>query len=67
MEKRNKHITINLTEKQMEYLKKIADAFDRKLSDAAYVLLLDGINENIATVCDGGSSGFKKLKYHSEY
>lgn len=61
--KRNKHITINLNEDQYNALECIARNTQRKLSDAAYLLLLESINKNIIQFVDLGSGEYKHLKY----
>lgn len=61
--KRNKHITINLTEEQYQILEKIADDMQRNNSDAAYMLLLEIMNKKIIQICDINNTGFKQLKY----
>lgn len=63
--KRNKHILINLTEDQYNALLFIADKENRKISDAAYILLIESINKNILQCVDIKNSGFKPLKYNN--
>ena len=64
--KRNKHILINLTEDQFNCLKFIAIKENRKISDIAYLLLINTINEKIINYVNVKNSGFKVLKYQSE-
>jgi len=60
--KRNKHILINLNEDQYNALLLIAEKQQRKTADAAYLLLLNSINNEIIKICDIKTS-FEKLKY----
>lgn len=50
--KRNKHILINLTEEQYNQLLFIATNQRRKLSDAAYLILIDEIDRIILETTD---------------
>lgn len=63
MDKRNKHILINLTEDQYNQLLFIADKERRKLADMAYIILTDSIDNLTLKATDIKSSGFEKLKY----
>lgn len=64
--KRNKHILLNLTEDQYNCIKYIACKDNRKLSDAAYLLFIEILNDRILKYVDAGSTGFKPLKYNSD-
>lgn len=64
--KRNKHILINLTDEQFNAIQFIAIKENRKISDIAYLLLINTINEKIINYVDIKNSGFKTLKYQSE-
>ena len=66
MDKRNKHITINLTEDQFNCLLYIATQQRRKIADAAYILLTDSIDENIIKLVDIKNTGFKKMHFVNE-
>ena len=65
MQKRNKHILINLTDDQFTCLKFIAEKQRRKISDAAYLLLIDSININILPLVDAGAT-VKPLNYNND-
>lgn len=47
MNKRNKHILVNLTETQYIYIKQLANDEHRKLSDLAYILIIDATNKKL--------------------
>ena len=66
MNKRVKHITVNLTDEDYKCLCFIASKQRRKTSEAAYLILSDMIHEMILKEVDLGSSGFKKPKFISE-
>lgn len=63
MDKRNKHVLINLTEDQYNQLLFIAEKERRKLADMAFIILTDSIDSLITKATDIKSSGFDKLKY----
>ena len=65
MDKRNKHILINLTEKQYYYLKIMANKDKRKISDEAYLLILEKINSDFYKYIEHDDGDFKPLKYKS--
>lgn len=50
--KRNKHILINLSEDQYNKLLFIANSQRRKISDAAYLILIDNIESLILNLTD---------------
>ncbi len=50
--KRNKHILINLSEDQYNKLLFIATNQRRKISDAAYLILIDNIESSILNLTD---------------
>ena len=63
--KRNKHILINLTEDQYNMLLFIANKENRKISDAAYLMIIESLNNKVIQYADVKNSGFKKLKYNN--
>ena len=64
--KRNKHVLINLTEDQYNALVFIANKENRKISDSAYLIIIESINKNILKYADIKNSGFKPLKYNND-
>ena len=60
--KRNKHITINLTDDQFNALQFIANNQNRKIADISYLLLLENINKYMLLLVDKKTT-FEKLKY----
>lgn len=60
--KRNKHVLINLNEDQYNALLFIANKQRRKASDAAYLLIIDAINEVLPQLAKISSSGFNEIK-----
>ena len=65
--KRNKHILINLTEEQYNMLLFVANKENRKISDAAYLIIIESLNNKVIQYVDIKNSGFKKLKYNNNY
>ena len=63
MDKKNKHVLINLTEDQYNQLLYIATQQRRKTADMAFILLTDSIDDLILKIVDIKNSGFEKLKY----
>lgn len=66
MEKRNKHILINLTESQYKTLLFICDKNQRKAADQCYILLISALNKEALKLVDGGATDFKPLKYNND-
>lgn len=60
--KRNKHITINLTDEQFNALQFIANNQNRKIADITYLLLLENLNKYMLLIVDKQTT-FEKLKY----
>ena len=65
MDKRNKHILINLTEDQYNAIALMSDKNRRKIADMVYILVSDAIDENIIKYIDEKNSGFKKLEFNN--
>ena len=65
--KRNKHVLINLTEDQFNMLLFIANKENRKISDIAYLIIIESLNNKAAQYTDIKNSGFKKLTYNNNY
>lgn len=63
--KRNKHVLVNLTEDQFNMLLFIANKENRKVSDAAYLVIIESLNSKAIQYVDVKNSGFKKLKYNN--
>lgn len=66
MDKRNKHVLINLTEDQYNQLLYIATQQRRKTADMAYILLTDSIDDLILKIVDIKNSGFKPLQFKED-
>lgn len=66
MDKRNKHILINLTENQYNQLLFIADKQRRKLADIAYLMLIDSLHDEILKQVDRGGSDFIQLQFKNK-
>lgn len=65
MDKRNKHVLINLTEDQYNAIALMSDKNRRKIADMVYILVSDAIDENIIKYIDEKNSGFKKLEFNN--
>lgn len=59
--KRNKHITINLTDAEYKTIEKLAAADRRKISDYVYLKLIDCLSLDIAQILKVSESEFKKV------
>lgn len=62
--KKNKHITLNLTEDQYNALVLMATKEKRNITNMVYILLDDAIEKNIIKYIDEKNSGFKKASLH---
>ena len=64
MNKRIKHITLNLTDEQYKSIEYIAEQQKRKIADAAYLILIDNIDKVLLSLVDlSPNAKFKPLKY----
>lgn len=61
MMKKNKHITINLTEDQYNAVLLMAIKENRNITNMVYILLQAAIENSIINYIDEKSTGFKKL------
>lgn len=61
--KKNKHILLNITEDQYNALVLMAAKNKRNITNMAYILLDDAIENNIINYIDEKSGGFNKLLF----
>lgn len=66
MDKRNKHILINLTEDQYNQLLYIATQQRRKLADAAYIILTDSLHDEILKAVNKSDNDFHPLTFENK-
>lgn len=59
--KRNKHITINLTDPEYKTIEKLAAADRRKIADYLYIKLIDCLSLDIAQLLKVSESELKKV------
>ena len=64
--KRNKHITINLTDDQYLKIENLARAQRRTVADAAYIIIIDNLQNEILRACDLGGS-IEKVKKEKRF
>ena len=60
--KRNKHITINLSDSEYKAIEKLATADRRKIADYVYLKLIDCLSLDIAQLLKISESELKKVK-----
>lgn len=59
--KKNRHITLNLTEDQYNAVLLMATKENRNITNMVYILLQAAIENSIINYIDEKSTGFKKL------
>lgn len=59
--KKNKHITLNLTEDQYNAVLLMATKENRNITNMVYILLQAAIENSVINYIDEKSTGFKKL------
>lgn len=60
--KKNKHVTLNLTEDQYNAVLLMATKENRNITNMVYILLQAAIENSIINYIDEKSTGFKKLR-----